>query len=121
MHITDPVARPMRWLAAICLVLTCASCGRDCAGVGVIRVLPTETTIRVGERFTAVYEEGGACDAYNPDDCKCHQVARHWSTADTLVIRLDTLSGEVTGRGVGNANVTTTSPAGPISVLVHVR
>jgi len=94
------------------------ACG-DCAGVGLSRLGPTEQTIHVGESFVAFYEEGGSChEAFAPVPNRVT-----WSSAETRIVSVDSLTGKVTGKQIGdalvvpNAGVTT----GPQSILVHVR
>jgi len=94
------------------------ACG-DCAGVGLTRVTPTEQTIHVGESFVATYEEGGSCNKiFTP-------VANGvtWSSAETTIVAVDSLSGQVTGKQIGDALVVPSlyGTIAPLSILVHVR
>ena len=97
-----------------------ASCNSgDCAGVGLSRLGVTDKTIAVGQSFVAVYEEGGSCDnVFEP-----RPERSRWTTADTTIVSVDSVSGRITGLRVGDARVTPTAYIfrGPTSVLVHVR
>jgi|KBSSwiStaDraftv2_1062776.scaffolds.fasta_scaffold227577_2 hypothetical protein len=105
-------------LAGATLALTASSCG-DCAGVPLSRLGETERTIAVGESFVATYEEGGSCNEHFapvPDRAR-------WTSAETPVVAVDSVTGRITGKQVGDAlvvpNVWVTT--GSWSVLVHVR
>jgi hypothetical protein len=94
------------------------ACG-DCAGVGLTRVSPTEQTIHVGESFLATYEEGGSCNKiFTP---LANGVT--WSSAETTIVAVDSLSGQVTGKQIGDALVVPSlyGTIAPLSILVHVR
>jgi hypothetical protein len=101
-------------------VLTGASpqaCG--CAGVGLSRLRPTEPTIHVGESFVATYEEGGSCDnVFTPVPNRVT-----WTSAETTVVVVESLTGRVTGKRLGDALVVPLfeGNAGPLSIYVHVR
>ena len=104
----------------LAITVSVSGCG-DCAGVGLGRLAITERTIAVGQSFVAVYEEGGSCDNVfepRPD-------MTGWTTADTAIVSVDSVSGRVTGLRVGDARVAPTAyysiTTGPASVLVHVR
>src|ERR1041385_6729800 len=76
------------------------ACG-ECAGVGLARVTPTEQTIHGGESFVARYEEGGSCN-------KIFTAVTNgvtWSSAETTIVAVDSLSGQVTGKQIGDALV----------------
>jgi hypothetical protein len=111
----------MIWLnavAAVALLLSMPGCG-DCAGVELSRLGVTERTIAVGQSFVATYEEGGSCNgSFEPVPGRVQ-----WSTAETTVVDVDSLTGRVTGKRVGDAlvvpNIGVTT--GPLSLLVHVR
>jgi hypothetical protein len=97
-----------------------SGCGA-CAGVGLARLRITEKTIAVGQSFVAVYEEGGSCDrVFEP-----RPGLTRWTTTDTTIVRVDSVSGRVTGLRVGDARVTPTAyfyiSEGPTNVVVHVR
>ena len=82
----------------LALPILASSCG-DCAGVGLSRLAETERSIRVGESFLATYEVGGSCtEIFRPTSTR-------WFTVDTAIVELDTLSGLVTGKRVGDARV----------------
>ena len=112
--------------AVACAIVICVSaCSSEstvpiCAGVGLIRVVPTDTTIAVGGSFNALSQEGESCGGplteanfngprVNPG---------HWSTGDTLIITVDSASGRVTGRGKGDAHVADGKGGNGV---VHVR
>jgi hypothetical protein len=93
------------------IALGAAACG-DCftlivrvnssvATIGVGGVNPSVATIRVGQRVTLRHEHGFSCGS------PLAPGATSWHTADTLIVYLDTLSGDVTGRSPGTAHVTT--------------
>ena len=117
----------LRLLPFVALPILVSSCG-DCAGVGLTRLPATERSIRVGEVFLATYEEGGSCtEIFRPTSIQ-------WFTADTAIVELDTLSGLVRGKRVGDARVVPayggapngTHPAREVSngssfILVRVR
>ena len=105
-------------LSGLALLVSVSGCG-DCAGVKLSRLGVTERTIAVGQSFVATYEEGGSCSgSFEPVPDRVQ-----WSTRETTVVGVDSLTGRVTGKGVGDAlvvpNVGVTT--GPLSVLVHVR
>ena len=94
------------------------SCG-DCAGVGLSRLNPTEQAIHVGESFVATYEEGGSCsEAFAPVPNRVR-----WTSAETTIVAVDSITGQVTGKHVGDALVVPSFgvTTGPQSILVHVR
>ena len=104
--------------AGVALLLSVSGCG-DCAGVGLSRLGVTERTIAVGESFVVTYEEGGSCSGtFEPVPDRVR-----WSTAETNVVDVDSLTGRVTGKQFGDALVVPSAgvTTGPISVLVHVR
>src|SRR5262249_37240761 len=107
------------FLVALSVAPLASSCG-DCAGVGLSRLRETERTIAVGASFTAIYEEGGSCsNTFAPAP---PGIVR-WTTSETSIIDVDSLSGRVTGKRVGDALVGIGGPVttGPWSILVHVR
>ena len=102
----------------VALVLSAQGCG-DCAGVGVTRLSPSEQTIHVGQSFVANYEEGGSClNMFAP---VANRVT--WSSAETTIVAVDSLTGQITGKRVGDALVVPSSgvTTGPQSIYVHVR
>jgi Bacterial Ig-like domain (group 2) len=108
----------LRLLVASLLGLSSQACG-DCAGVGLSRLTPTEQTIHVGEAFVATYEEGGSCsNAFAPVPNRVT-----WASAETTIVVVDSLTGRVTGKRLGDALVVPSSgvTTGPQSILVHVR
>ena len=96
-----------------------SACGEKltCAGVGLVRVLPRDTTIPLGASFIARYQEGGTCS--DERHGTYHDVSVVWRTADTAVVRLDSLTGRVTGRAVGDAALSIADRGFVVSV--HVR
>jgi hypothetical protein len=97
------------------LVLT--GCG--CAGVGLDRVRPTDAIIAVGQTITLEYQTGGYCHGSSPTESDYVTVPTHWTTKDTLIVALDTLTGRVSGRAIGDANVTMATRG--YLVAIHVR
>lgn len=98
------------------LLLTASSCG-DCAGVAFFRLSETERTIAVGQSFSVIVEEGGSCT--NISRPSGGQV--RWSSSDTSIVRVDSASGLVTGKRIGDATVVPNTHTEPLSLLVHVR
>jgi hypothetical protein len=114
----ESVIKKWTLFAAASLLIGVSGCG-DCAGVGLSRLSPTEQTIAVGQSFVASYEEGGSCTntfAPVPNRAK-------WHTAETSIVEVDSITGRVTGKRVGDALVVPDQgvTTGPMSVLVHVR
>lgn len=103
--------------ASLPLILA-VSCGDriTCAGVGLARVSPADTTIRVNDSFVARYEEGGTCG--DIADAHYQAVPVIWHTVDSAVVAVDSSSGRVTARTVGNAFISSSHGLG---VAVHVR
>ncbi len=69
--------------------------------------------------FVAAYEEGGSCNKiFTP---VANGVA--WSSAEATIVAVDSLSGQVTGKQIGDALVVPSlyGTIAPLSVLVHVR
>ena len=109
-------ARTTALCGVVATLVAVTGCGRDCAGVGASRLVPADTTIAVGASFTARYQDGGSCSAGGP--ITYQDVATTWHTTDTAVVAVDSTSGVVTGRAVGNAVVTNRYGDG---MGVHVR
>jgi hypothetical protein len=63
------------------------------------RMSPTAQTIAVGESFTPQAEFRG-CGGSKPLDDEFS-----WSSSDTLIVRVEALTGRVTGRAAGSAIV----------------
>ena len=107
--------------AFLCATLLGATgCASDCAGVGLSRVLPADITIAVGQGYFVKYQTGGTCEPYRPpQDENYKDTAAIWYTPDTLVVRVDSTTGLVTGRAIGDAKVVIRSAG--LTVLVHVR
>jgi hypothetical protein len=104
--------------ASVLLVAIVAGCGSDCGGTSQSKLGITETTIAINQSFTASYQETGSCGgtfADAPEKTK-------WRTADTAFVTLDSVTGRVIGRRVGDARITPTATVttGPTSILVHV-
>jgi hypothetical protein len=100
------------------ILLGSHACG-DCAGVGLSRLNPTEQTIRIGASFVASYEEGGSCsNTFAPVTGRTT-----WASAETTIVTVDSITGQVTGKRIGDALVVPSSwvTTGPQSILVHVR
>jgi hypothetical protein len=93
----------LRLLPFLALPTLVSSCG-DCAGVGTSRLAESEHSLRVGDSFLAGYEEGGLCiGSSSPGNFR--PASTQWYTADTAIVELDTLSGLVVGKRVGDARV----------------
>ena len=90
-------------------LLGTAACARDaeeqvCAGLSLSDLRPgPEQTIRVGETFTAEYRVGDMC--YGNPLPDLGRVPVRWNTADSLVVRVDSVSGRVLGLTRGEALV----------------
>jgi uncharacterized protein YjdB len=94
-------------------------CNSNCAGVGFERVLPETSTIAVGQQLHPEYQTGDGCVG-NISGADYHNTPTRWSTTDTAVVSVDSLTGLITGRRVGDARVSAHSAAG-LALLVHVR
>lgn len=90
------------------------------AGAAAIRTVPADTTISPGESFTLRFEVGTPCASPGRWDT-WDTVSVDWTTGDTNVVRLDTLSGLVTGLATGDARVSASAPESPFYATVHVR
>ena len=105
-------------IAGAALLTSASSCG-DCAGVGLSRLGETERTIAVGQSFVATYEEGGSCtNNFAPVPGRAR-----WSSSEITIVDVDSVTGRITGKRIGDALVVPNVPVftGPWSVLVHVR
>lgn len=92
-----------------------SSCG-DCAGLLVTRLGETERTIAVGQSFIATVEEGGTCNTtFTPAPGRAR-----WSSSDTTIVVVDSTTGRVTGKRIGDANVVPHYGVS-LNLLVHVR
>jgi hypothetical protein len=97
-----------------------AACGdKVCAGVGLERFPPADTTLAVGQSFVLRFEEGGTCTPGHFTDADLHPVALTWTTPDTMIVQLDASTQRVTGRQVGDATLTAVQRG--FVVQVHVR
>ena len=93
-----------------------------CAGIGLVRTVPADVTISVGQSVTLRYQEGGYCAAEPSESDYTDMEVSAWSTVDTTVVQVDSLSGRVTGRMSGDAHVTGRPRFGGFaSAVVHVR
>jgi hypothetical protein len=82
--------------------------------------VPTDASIRVGESVTLLYETGGGCVTGNGvSNVEMHSASTTWHTTDTLVVRLDSLTGIVMGRSPGVAQVR--GGPGLDIVTIHVQ
>ena len=107
----------MKHVLGLSAVVGVVGCG--CADVALNRVTPAEQTIGVGQSMTLTYATGGACRSGNGfTEVSLHEGPTVWHTKDTLVIALDTLTGRVTGRTPGDAQVVS---GGGSSATVHVQ
>ena len=104
------------FVAAIASV-SCSRFGSDCAGVGLVRLTPMDTTVRIGESFVIRYQEGSTCGPVTESDY--HAVPLTWTTSDSLIVRLGADAGRVTGLSIGDARLTALERALPVTV--HVR
>lgn len=104
-------------LVALIASFSCNAFGSDCAGVGLLRLTPMDTTIHVGESFVIRYQEGSACGPVTESDY--HAVPLTWTTTDSLIVRIGADAGRVTGLSVGDARLTALERALPVTV--HVR
>lgn len=113
----------LRLLACLCglAVSGCAAIfSGDCTDELGINLSPSEKTVSIGQSFTPSLEltTCGGRKRWHPNVV--------WLTADTGVVRVDSISGRITGRAQGSALVTAVEHAsnadftyGP--VLVHVQ
>jgi hypothetical protein len=112
-------------LSSLILSSPVAGCGR-CALVSSAEVRPdNEVVLMLGDTITAAYWVTGKCG--NPPTSPT-VVALGWWTPDTLVVRVDSLTGHVRGISSGDGRVWGRYPnedATPINrraeILVHVR
>jgi hypothetical protein len=81
------------------------------------RVIPGDTTVHSGQSFTLVLQATQPCARGNPTTI----VPTHWTTPDTGVISLDTLTGLVTARAIGDAHVFSEQSPDLLPAAVHVR
>ena len=102
--------------AIAALLASASSCG-DCADVGLERLSETERTIAVGQSFVVTHEVGGSCtNTFAPGRGRVR-----WSSSDTTIVVVDSATGRVTGKRIGDATVVPNTFAPPLSLLVHVR
>src|SRR5215831_6928507 len=94
----------VKLVMALACVVSIVGCG--CAGVALSRVSPAEVTLAVGQSATLVYSTGGGCRSGNrTTDIDLHEAPTVWHSADSLVVAADSLTGRVTGRSPGTAQV----------------
>ena len=86
------------WLVSLLSVGSCGliPCGADDLDV---RFVPNDVTLAVGQTQT-VRVELGSCHFHNKLD---DQIT--WTSEDTAVATVDSLSGTITARGAGGTNV----------------
>ena len=107
-----------RLALAVGIIATAQGCGRVCGGSAFGRIVPGESTIAIGQSVTLEQQVGESC---GPTDEQFHVVPTTWSTADLTIVTLDSLTGRVIGRAVGDAHVSAKTVAGLLTVMVHVR
>ena len=114
--------RTRRWALVAPLALAGCKLGdKVCAGLPLQRVTPTNTTIAVGQKVTLKYQSGGYCAGETPTEADYGPViSTAWRTSDTSVVFLDSLTGAVTGRAPGDAQVVAVLNPTAIAVI-HVR
>ena len=86
-------------VAALCAGLSGCNTPTVCPSDLRLHVSPAERTIAVGESFTATAEALGCGGTRRLSE------AWVWRVADTAVVRVDSLSGRITGRAPGSAFV----------------
>ena len=102
--------------AIVALLISASSCG-GCAAVGLTRLSETERIIAVGQSFVVTYEDGDSCtNIFAPSGGQVR-----WSSSDPTIVGVDSASGRVTGKRIGDATVVPNTHTGPLSLLVHVR
>jgi hypothetical protein len=99
-----------------------AGCGR-CAQVSSAKIRPgDDIALHLNETATAEYWLTGRC-GYSPT--MPTRLALRWSTADTLVVSVEPVSGLIRAIGLGDARVSGYSSDAPTTptaeILVHVR
>ena len=76
----------------------------------------------MGQSFVVIYQDGGMCLGERITDANYHTVpTTGWYTPDTLIVRVDSLTGRVTGRAVGSAHIGNTLVGVSLGGIVHVR
>ena|SRR5215831_110107 len=104
-------------IAAALSSISCSLFGSDCAGLGLERLIPMDTTIHVGESFVIRYDQGSTCGP--PSESDYHSVPLTWTTRDSLVVHLGPDVGRVTGIAIGDAQLAPAERS--FTVTVHVR
>lgn len=117
----------MRKLLGACAVVVLGSgvggCKpRVCATVLYARMSPSDTTIPVGGVVAPRLLNSRLCTSLTDPDSYWDVVATNWFTSDSAAVRLDTVSGQVTGRAKGDAVVRARADAShSLQLAVHVR
>lgn len=109
------------------IVILSVSGGCGCAGLGIAEIRPgTEQTLLVGQTFTAEYWQGGECRGGGERHIDRQQM--RWWTPDSTVLSVDSLTGTVRARAVGDGQVWGAFPGSPMQfesvtarILVHVH
>ena len=103
--------------ASACLAIACGD--KVCAGLGLTRILPVDTTISVGRAFTATYQGGGYCygEAITEADYTTEMVTG-WFSLSPTVAKVDSATGVVTALATGDAKISTRFGG---QATVHVR
>jgi hypothetical protein len=123
-----PMQRRLSLLFSV--LVAAAGCGTSeevCAGLSVSELRPgVEHMIRVGETFTAEYRVGDTCYGRPMPDLGRAPV--RWVTADSAIVRVDSVSGRVRGLARGEAIVWARYPDAPpdpdqrvAAIRVHVQ
>lgn len=77
----------------------CHALGMDCTDDLQFRVTPTARTVAIGESFTPSAEFRGCRGSKHLED------TIRWSATDTTFVRVDSVSGQITGRAKGTTQV----------------
>ena len=107
-------------LTAVVAAAALGGCSTKCTGVGLVRIVPLEATILVGQTTSAELQEGSSCGGPAAVDASYRTVHATWSTPDSGVVTIDTLTGKVTARAVGDARVHP-QYGEMFTFMVHVR
>src|SRR5262245_21796374 len=98
--------------------ISCSKVTVPCAGIGLARIDPSDTTISVGQSFVARYYEGGMC--VGDEDSRHLELLpiASWYSLDTTIVTVDSTTGRVTGRATGNGRVSARERGFVVSVRV---